>query len=129
MITKELIKAEIDKVQDENLEVLYKIIKSLEMSIPGLDEFANSASKNQEVEGFIRRVVREELIQLLRTPVRSIVEDWKQEGSDDSNGDKLLLHEALMVLQKNKDKPEAWMNWEDFEAELDRAEAAGELPD
>ncbi len=30
MITKELLKAEIDKVQDKYLEVLYKIIKALE---------------------------------------------------------------------------------------------------
>ena len=29
MITKELIKAEIDRVEDKNLEVLYKIIKAL----------------------------------------------------------------------------------------------------
>jgi len=82
-----------------------------------------------ELEILVRRVVREELTHLLRAPVRSILEDWRQEGPDDPAEDELLLSEALAVLQGYKDRPEAWMNWEDFEAELDRAEAAGELPD
>ncbi len=82
-----------------------------------------------KLEVLIRRVVREELIHLLRTPVRSILEDWRQEGPDDPAGDKVLLREALTVLQEYGNKPEAWMNWEEFEAELDREEAAGELPD
>jgi hypothetical protein len=73
-------------------------------------------------------VVREELTRLLRAPVRSILEDWRQEGPDDPAEDELLLREALAVLQGYEDQPDAWMNWEDFEAELDRAEAAGELP-
>ncbi|HEX3525856.1 MAG TPA: hypothetical protein VH988_02210 [Thermoanaerobaculia bacterium] len=33
MVTKELLKSEIDKVRDENLDVLYKIILSLEGSV------------------------------------------------------------------------------------------------
>ena len=33
MVTKELLKSEIDKVGDENLDVLYKIILSLEGSV------------------------------------------------------------------------------------------------
>ena len=82
-----------------------------------------------ELEVLVRRVVREELIRLLRSPVRSILEDWRQEGPDDPAEDELLLSEALAVLQGYGDKPEAWMNWEDFEADLDRAEMAGELPD
>lgn len=82
-----------------------------------------------ELEALIRRIVREELIRLLRTPVRSILEDWSQEGPDNPAEDDLLLHEALSVLREYGDKPEAWMSWEDFEAELDRAEAAGELSD
>ena len=81
-----------------------------------------------ELQVLIRRVVREELTRLLRAPVRSILEDWGQEGPDDPAQDELLLREALAVLQGYEDQPEAWMNWEDFEAELDRAEAAGELP-
>jgi hypothetical protein len=82
-----------------------------------------------ELEVLVRRVVREELTRLLRSPVRSILEDWRQEGLDDPAEDELLLSEALAVLQEYGGKPEAWMTWEDFEAELDRAEAAGELPD
>jgi hypothetical protein len=82
-----------------------------------------------ELETLIRRVVREEITRLLRSPVRSILEDWRQEGPEDLAEDELLLNEALAVIQEYGDKPEAWMNWEDFEAELDRAEAAGELPD
>jgi hypothetical protein len=82
-----------------------------------------------ELENLVRRVIREELIQLLRSPVRSILEDRTQDGPDDALQDNLLLGEALAVLREVGDKPEAWMTWEDFEAELDRAEAAGELPD
>jgi len=81
-----------------------------------------------DLEVLVRRVVREELTRLLHVPVRSILEDWRQEGPDDPAEDELLLREALAVLQGYGDRPEAWMNWEDFEAELDRAEAAGELP-
>lgn len=33
-ITKEVIKAEIDKVEDKYLEILYKIIRALETTIP-----------------------------------------------------------------------------------------------
>ena len=80
------------------------------------------------LETLVRRLVRAELRRLLEKPARSILEDWKQEGSDDPAGDVLLLNDALAVLQQYKDNPEAWMSWEDFEAELDKAEAAGELP-
>jgi hypothetical protein len=82
-----------------------------------------------ELEDLVRRVIREELIQLLRSPVRSILDDRTQDGPDDAAQDNLLLGEALEVLQAAGDQPDAWMTWEDFEAELDRAEAAGELPD
>jgi hypothetical protein len=81
-----------------------------------------------ELQVLVRRVVREELTRLLRAPVRSILEDWRQEGPDDLAEDELLLRDALAVLQGYEDQPDAWMSWEDFEAELDRAEAAGELP-
>lgn len=37
--------------------------------------------------------------------------------------------EPVAVLKQYGDKPEPWIKWEDFEAELDRAEAAGKLPD
>ncbi|HEX9924221.1 MAG TPA: hypothetical protein VGD99_16320 [Anaerolineae bacterium] len=82
-----------------------------------------------ELEALIRRIVREELTQLLQTPVVSILDDWKQEGSDDPIEDDFLLKDALVVLKQYKNIPEAWISWEDFEQELDEAEAAGELPD
>jgi hypothetical protein len=82
-----------------------------------------------DLEALIRRIVREEIGRLLDQPARSILDDWKQEGPDDPEGDAVLLREALAVLHEYGDKPDAWMSWEDFEAELDRAEAAGELPD
>lgn len=80
----------------------------------------------EELEALIRRVVREELTRLLQTPVQSILDDWKQEGPDNPIEDDLLLQDALAVLQSYEHKPEAWMSWEDFEAELDEAEAKGE---
>ena len=79
-----------------------------------------------ELEGPLRRVVREELARSLRSPAGSILEDKSQEGPDDATEDDLLLADALDVLRKHKNNPEAWMDWRDFEAELDRAEAAGE---
>jgi hypothetical protein len=81
----------------------------------------------EELEKLMRRVVREEISRLLHQPARSILDDWKQEGPDDPEGDAVLLGEALAVLREYGDKPDAWMSWENFEAELDRAEAAGEL--
>ena len=81
-----------------------------------------------ELETLIRRAVREELVRLLRTPVRSILEDWRQEGPEDPAEDELLLGEALAVLRKYEEERDAWMDWQGFEAELDRAETAGELP-
>ena len=39
----------------------------------------------------------------------------------------MLLKDALALLEEYGNKPESWMSWEEFEAELDRAEAAGEL--
>ena len=82
-----------------------------------------------ELEDLVRRVVREELTRLLRPSVRSILEDRRQEGPDNPAEDELILREALAVYRQYGDKPEAWTTWEDFEAELDRAEQAGELPD
>jgi hypothetical protein len=59
---------------------------------------------------------------------RSILNDWSHEGADDPAGDAVLLREAVAVLDKYGDQPDTWMRWEDFEAELDLAEAGGELP-
>ena len=85
-----------------------------------------------DLETLIRRVVREvvheELIHVAQPTPISILDDWRHEGPTDPQGDEELLQEALTVLTELKNKPEDWMSWEDFEKELDRAEAAGELP-
>lgn len=81
-----------------------------------------------ELETMIRRVVRQELAAFFGSPSRSILDDWRQEGPDDPAGDALLEREALAALEADRDRPEAWLSWEESEAELDRAEAAGELP-
>lgn len=70
-----------------------------------------------ELEALVRRVMREELIRLLGSPLRSILEDWRQEGPDNPAEDELLLSEALAVLQQYGDEPEAWTNWKDFAAD------------
>lgn len=80
----------------------------------------------------VRDVVREELFRLSHSPARSgtrsILDDWSHEGPDDPADDVALLREAVSVLDEYGDRPETWMTWQDFEAELDRAEARGELP-
>ncbi len=78
---------------------------------------------SDELETLIRQVVKEELVHLMKTPTISLLGDWEQEGPDDPEGDRLLLHEALDVLRKHGDNPDAWTKWEDFEAELEHAEA------
>ncbi len=84
---------------------------------------------DEELEPLIRRVVREELTDLLSAPASSILEDWRHEGPEDAAQDALLLRDALRALEVDGDRPQAWMSWQECEAELDRAEAAGELPD
>jgi hypothetical protein len=74
----------------------------------------------EELEALIHRVIREELARLLQRPIKSILDDWKQEGPDDPIADDLLLKDALAVIQKYKDKPVAWLNWEEFKTELDK---------
>jgi hypothetical protein len=58
MITKELIKAEIDRVQDKYLEVLYKIIKTLasptdEVTSPKTSTVITKKVKDLEWHNFI----------------------------------------------------------------------------
>ena len=81
----------------------------------------NITMSPDELEALVRRVVREELKQLLRTPARSIADDWQHEGEDDPAGDAQLLTEALDVLRQHSDDSEAWMSWEDLEAQLDKS--------
>ena len=79
-----------------------------------------------ELESLIRRVVREELRRALR-PANPI-DDWSHEGPDDPEGDEILAREALVQLEEIEKDPTRLRSWEEFEAELARAEAAGELP-
>jgi hypothetical protein len=81
-----------------------------------------------DLETMVRRVVRNELVRLLRSPLPTVLSEWAKAEEHDAVEDNLLLGEALSVLQEYADKPESWLKWEEFEAELDRAEAAGELP-
>ncbi len=54
MITKELVKAEVEKVKDDYLEVLYKIIKvfetPLEIGIPRLKPATSLAEKDEKFD-------------------------------------------------------------------------------
>ncbi|NJL29015.1 MAG: hypothetical protein HC897_14570 [Thermoanaerobaculia bacterium] len=47
-----------------------------------------------QLEALVRRVVREELAQLLARPSRAILDDWSHEGSEDPAQDELLLRDA-----------------------------------
>jgi hypothetical protein len=82
-----------------------------------------------ELEALIRRVVREELRRLLAATKPSILDDWSHEGPEDPGDDEELVQAALEALRELEENPEAAMDLEEFEAELRRAEAAGELPD
>jgi len=82
-----------------------------------------------EFEQLVRRIVREEVSQLLAPSRPSVLDDWSHEGPEDPEGDAELLQEALAVIEQRKRDPEAAVGWEEFKAELRSAEAAGELPD
>ncbi|NUO83571.1 hypothetical protein HUU05_26145 [candidate division KSB1 bacterium] len=81
-----------------------------------------------DLESLIRRVVREEVMHLLRKPNRAVVEYWEHEGPDDPAGDQQLLNDALALLQKYETNREGWKTLEEFEAELAEAEVKDELP-
>lgn len=87
----------------------------------------------EEMEAFIRRVVREavheEFERTLRRLPLAIAEDWSHEGLDDPEGDRLLLAEALEERERYRADRTNWQSWDEFKAELKLAEAAGELPD
>jgi hypothetical protein len=81
-----------------------------------------------ELEEIVQRAVREELRRLLRQHLPAMRHYLLHEGPDDPEGDAQLLQEALETLEYIKAHPESVQSWEAFEAELARAEAAGELP-
>ncbi|MBI4771265.1 MAG: hypothetical protein HY784_12870 [Chloroflexi bacterium] len=86
-----------------------------------------------DLESLLHRVVRdavhEELTQLLRRPRPEAPGDWEHEGPDDPQGDADLLVEALTMSQQYHADPQGWDDWVDFKAEMNKAEAAGELLD
>ena len=86
-----------------------------------------------EMEDMIRRAVKEavheEFARVLRRTSGSVAEDWTHEGPSDPAGDQSLLAEALTEHGRYRSSPETWMDWNAFKAELEAAEAAGELSD
>jgi len=86
-----------------------------------------------ELEDLVRRVVREELRRLAAGPAAeaptSILHDWRHEGPDDPAADEELAQEAEALSRECREAPEELTSLEDFERQLARAEAAGELPD
>ncbi|MBX7235223.1 MAG: hypothetical protein K1X65_12595 [Caldilineales bacterium] len=81
-----------------------------------------------ELELVVRRALRKELAQFVTQRRTSILHDWDQEGPEDDVADEALAAEALAILERYRKDRTGWQKWEDFEAELDAAEAAGELP-
>ena len=79
-----------------------------------------------DLESLIRRVIREELAGQRQ---QDILDDWSHEGPDDPLGDEELLGDAVAASQAYRTSKEGWLTWEEFEAEIERAEVAGELPD
>jgi hypothetical protein len=93
----------------------------------------NTTLSLAEMEDMIRRVVKEavheEFALVLRRAPASVADDWTHEGPSDPAGDQLLLAEALTERERYRTDPETWMDWDAFKAEIEAAEAAGELPD
>lgn len=82
----------------------------------------------EALEALVRRVVREELAQLLGRSSRLILDDWSHEGPDDPAQDDMLLRDALERLERSHNLPDLVIGLEDLRRELARSEAAGELP-
>lgn len=82
-----------------------------------------------ELEQLIRKIVREEVSRFLQASNPTILDDWRHEGPEAPDDDEELTQAALEALREHEENPAASLSWEAFEAELDRAEAAGELPD
>lgn len=76
----------------------------------------------------VQEAVREEVTRLFETPPSEWLEHWLHEGPDDPEGDAKLLAEALVVSKQYRQSREGWKTLDEFEDELERAEAAGELP-
>ena len=84
------------------------------------------------LEALIRRAIREEVrqeLRRLREDPLAILYDWRHEGPDDPEGDEILARDAVELSQVYRESPGELTSLEDFQEELARAEAAGELPD
>jgi hypothetical protein len=66
-----------------------------------------------------------ERLQLIAYIVK-MVQPFVVEPMEDDEDDEELIADAMKVLENTPD--DAWIPLDEFEAELDRAEAAGELP-
>lgn len=64
---------------------------------------------------------------LIKPKPTSLLDDWAQEGPEDPQGDEILAQEALATLADVEAGRVTLIPWEQVEAELDQAEAAGEL--
>jgi hypothetical protein len=82
-----------------------------------------------ELELVVRRALRKELTQFMTRTRYSMLHDWDHEGPADNEADEALAVEALAVLERYREDRTGWQKWEDFEAELDAAEAESELSD
>ena len=68
-------------------------------------------SSTEDLEALIRRILREELMTLLeRSRIEIALED------------EALAREGLAILARDRDRPEAWVSWEEAKAEIARAE-------
>ena len=85
-----------------------------------------------DLEAMIRRVVREavreELRRLGEDPL-AILYDRRHEGPDDPEGDEILARDGVELSRRYRDSRDELTSLEDFQKELARAGAAGELPD
>ena len=78
-----------------------------------------------DLESLICSVIREELRRALR--LVNPLDVWSHEGPDDPEGDEIVAREALAQIEEYEKNPYRRMTLEEYEAELTRAEAAGEL--
>jgi dTDP-4-dehydrorhamnose reductase len=81
----------------------------------------------------IEHLAPDERLHLINDLVKSVYpivsEYTAQLDYEDDSEDEQIAREATEALEYARAHPETVMSLEDFEAELDRAEAAGELPD
>lgn len=77
MITRELLKTEIDRIQDEYLDALYRFMKSLEMSLNDLRIEKQPMKRVQQLEG-IWEGLGFERISDVETSIRELRQDSEE---------------------------------------------------